>query len=315
MEKVTVSVNIVTFNSAGDIESCLKSLETQTFRNFRIRIFDNASTDGTAARAQGFDVEITRSDKNLGFAAAHNRLIRNSASDYVLVLNPDALLREDFLEHIVHDLAARPDAGSASGKLLRMDNITIDSTGIVMLRNQRHLDRGADQPDIGQFDKAGDIFGPSGAAALYRRTALEDTAIDGEYFDEDFFAYREDADLAWRMQLLGWSSIYIPKAVAQHRRRVTPERRSQLPEVINYHSVKNRFLLRINNMTGDLYRRDFWRITGRDTIVVGYVLLREWTSAPAFGFLMRNLPRLWRKRKVIQAKVRVQPGELCRWFG
>src|SRR5678815_4753810 len=128
------------------------------------------------------------------------------------------------------------------------------------------LDRGADEPDRGQFDKAEDVFGPSGAAALYRLKALQDTAINEQYFDEDFFAYREDADLAWRCRLLGWTSIYVPTAVALHRRRVTPERRNKIPKEINYHSVKNRFLLRFNNMTRSLYRRDFWEITKRDIL-------------------------------------------------
>jgi GT2 family glycosyltransferase len=309
-----VSVHIVTFNSGGDIAGCLDSLRTQTFRDFQVRILDNASRDNTLREIERLGIPVTRSATNLGFAAAHNALIRDSDSEYVLVLNPDANLREAFLEEIIRALDARPDAGSASGKLLRLDGITIDSTGIVMLRSQRHLDRGADQPDIGQFDKSEDIFGPSGAAALYRRTALEDAAINGQYFDEDFFAYREDADLAWRLRLLGWKSVYVPSAVALHRRRVTPERRSQLPHLINYHSVKNRFLLRINNMSGSLYRRDFWRITGRDAIVIGYVCIREWTSMPALGYVLRHLPRLWRKRRLIQSKARVSCDEVSRWF-
>ena len=83
-------------------------------------------------------------------------------------------------------LDMRPDAASASGKLVRMDGKTIDSTGIIMLREQRHLDRGADQSDSGQFDLPEDIFGPSGAAAMYRKSALDDVSIDGQYFDEDF---------------------------------------------------------------------------------------------------------------------------------
>jgi GT2 family glycosyltransferase len=180
-----------------------------------------------------------------------------------------------------------------------------------MLREQRHLDRGADQPDTGQYEKPEEIFGPSGAAAMYRFKALEDAAVDGQFFDEDFFAYREDADLAWRCRLFGWSSIYVPGAVARHRRRVTPERRASLPKAINYHSVKNRFLLRLNNMTANLYRRDFWPITKRDAAVIGYVLLREWSSIPALFFVCRHLPRLMRKRKQIQNRKRADPAE---WF-
>jgi len=311
---VKVSVNVVTFNSAADIAACLTSLQSQMFKDFEVRVLDNASADGTVEVAKRFNVEIITSSINTGFSKGHNTLIRNSRSDYVLVLNPDTVLGPDFIAEMVKALEARPDAGSASGKLLRMDKTTLDSTGIIMLRNQRHLDRGAGEPDIGQFDRPEDIFGPSGAAAMYRRTALDSCAVNGEFFDEDFFAYREDADLAWRLQLFGWTSLYVPSAVAQHRRVVTPERRAQLSPIINYHSVKNRFLLRINNMPGEMYRRNFWPVTLRDCMVVGYVLAREWSSLPALIYVIRHFPRLWKKRRLIQARVCVPASAVERWF-
>jgi len=202
---VKVAVNIVTFNSADDIAACLESLKSQTFRDFRIHVLDNASRDSTLEKLAGVDLDIVRSPVNTGFAKAHNDLIRAYPAEYVLILNPDAILKPEFLERLVAALELRPDAASATGKLLRFDGKTLDSTGIIMLRSQRHLDRGADQPDRGEFDKPEDVFGPSGAAALYRLKALEDVAIGGQYFDEDFFAYREDADLAWRCRLMGWT--------------------------------------------------------------------------------------------------------------
>ncbi|HEX4997106.1 MAG TPA: glycosyltransferase family 2 protein [Terriglobia bacterium] len=311
---VTVSVHIVTFNSAADIGVCLDSLAVQTFPDFAVHILDNASSDETVEKLLARDVAFERSSVNLGFAGGHNALIRAHPADYILILNPDTSLTPTFLERLVAAMETRPDAASASGKLLRMDGATIDSAGIIMLRNQRHLDRGADEPDLGQYDAPEDIFGPSGAAALYRRAALEDVAFDGQYFDEDFFAYREDADLAWRCRLLGWTSIYEPQAVALHRRRVTPERRGALPAMINYHSVKNRFLLRINNMTPGLYRRDFWAISLRDAAVIGYVLAREWRSIPALLYVLRAFPRLWKKRARIQARKRIAGSDIDRWF-
>ena len=310
-----VAVNIVTFNSAGDIKACLESLQQQTFRDFAIHILDNASNDDTLKIVEPFDVDyVVRSHVNTGFCKAHNELARRFPAEYVLFLNPDTILKPTFIEQLVTALDARTDAASACGKLLRMDGMTIDSTGIVMLREQRHLDRGAGEPDLGQYDKPGDIFGPSGAAAMYRRKALDHTAIDGQYFDEDFFAYREDADLAWRCRLLGWNAIYVPMAVALHRRRVTPERRRELPKLINYHSVKNRFLLRINNMSLRFYRGYFWKITVRDAAVIGYVLLREWSSIPAFWYPARHLPRLLRKRKQIQQRAQTNASHLEKWF-
>ena len=310
-----LAVNVVTFNSAADIGACLKSLRAQTFPDYQVHIWDNASVDDTLKIVEAFDVDyLVRSPMNTGFCKAHNDLARRFPSEYVLFLNPDTVLRPKFIDELVRALDARPDAASAGGKLLRMDGTTIDSTGISMLREQRHLDRGAGVPDAGQFDQPAEIFGPSAAAALYRRDALDDASINGQYFDEDFFAYREDADLAWRFRLLGWTSIYVPSAVALHRRRVTPERRRELPKEINYHSVKNRFLLRINNMTVDLYRRDFWQITKRDLAVIGYVLLREWSSIPSLWYVAKNLPRLLRKRQIIQSKLRVSTTSLEQWF-
>lgn len=315
-----VSVQIVTFESGGDIGPCLDSLAAQTFTPFRVRVLDNHSTDGTQAAIRssiertGLDVDVLLSETNTGFAAAHNRLAKRFPADYFLFLNPDTIASPDFIEELVRALDAGPGAGSATGKLLRMDGETIDSTGIVMTRNQRHLDRGADETDRGQWDEAGEVFGASGAAAMYRRTCLEDVAVDGMYFDEDFFAYREDADLAWRCRLMNWKCLYVPTATVRHRRRVTPERRSTLPDVINRHSVKNRFLLRINNLTPGVRRELFWSIARRDAAVVGYVVLREWSSIPGLLFLLRNRKRLVKKGRTIRSRARASDAAILRWF-
>lgn len=309
-----VSVQIVTFNSEEDIGPCLASLARQTMSGFRIRIQDNASSDGTRARLAGVDADVVLSQSNVGFAAAHNHLARTWPGTYILFLNPDAFLEPSYLEALVAALEQSPKAGSATGKLLRLDGRTLDSTGIIMTRNQRHLDRGAGEIDRGQYDEEGEVFGPSGAAALYRHSCLEATEVDGQYFDEAFFAYREDADLAWRCRLMGWTSLYVPGARARHRRRVTPERRGSLPATINRHSVKNRFLLRLNNITPALYRRDFWAITRRDLAVAGYVLLREWRSLPGLVYPLIHLRRQLRRRTQIQDRVITSDEEILRWF-
>src|SRR5262249_51789440 len=146
------------FNSARDIAACLESLRNQTFRDFDIHVFDNASADETLQVIEPFDVAyITRSPVNTGFCKAHNDLARRFQADYVLFLNPDTVLKPPFIGELVKALDANPKAASASAKLLRLDGTTIDSTGIVMLREQRHLDRGADQPDTGQFENAEEI--------------------------------------------------------------------------------------------------------------------------------------------------------------
>jgi GT2 family glycosyltransferase len=138
--------------------------------------------------------------------------------------------------------------------------------------------------------------------------------VEGEFFDEDFFAYREDADLAWRAQILGWRCLYIPAAVGWHVRRVTPERREQLPHLINWHSVKNRFLMRIKNCSAGLYLRLFFPVTARDIVIVGYAALRNWRLFSALAYPLLHVGRFWRKRRWVQGRRRVPDRQLQHWF-
>ena len=207
------------------------------------------------------------------------------------------------------------------GKLLGLNaDLTIpsqpvfDSTGIYFTSNLRHFDRGSQVPDTGQYEQQEYVFGATGAACLYRRKMMDDIALNGEYFDNDFFAYREDADLAWRAQLYGWKCLYMPKAVAYHVRHVLPEKRSALPALINMHSVKNRWLMRIKNITTDLYLRHFLAITWRDCLVVGGCLLREQSSLRGFVIVARLWRKTWAKRHVIMQKRRVSNEYMAAWF-
>jgi GT2 family glycosyltransferase len=178
----------------------------------------------------------------------------------------------------------------------------------------RHFDRGNHIPARGQYDLDEFVFGATGAACLYRQTMIRDIQIFGEFFDNDFFSYREDADVAWRAQLFGWKCIYTPNAVAIHVRTVVPKARRSLPAIVNLHSVKNRWLLRVKNTTPDLYLRFLLPITLRDMVVIGGCLLREWSSLPAFAMLIRLLPQAWRKRREIMRLKRTNGAEMRRWF-
>ena len=142
----------------------------------------------------------------------------------------------------------------------------------------RHLDRGSQEVDNGHYLQYEYVFGATAAAALYRREMIDDISLDGEFFDSDFFVYREDADVAWRAQLMGWSCIYVPYARGYHVRKVLPGNRGALPPEINMHSVKNRFLMRIKNISPDLYRRNWFSITVRDVMVVMCCLVWEHSS-------------------------------------
>jgi len=195
--------------------------------------------------------------------------------------------------------------------------------GIRMTRSGRHLDiSGAaaasaavvPMPAAEAAAAPLEVFGVSGAAAMYRLDFLRDVAIAGEIFDEDFFAYREDADLAWRGRLFGWRAVCEPGAVGDHVRRVTPEARRELPAEINMHGVKNRFLLRLKNEGWYLALRNAPFELARDLVVVAAALTIERSSLPAFPWLWRNRARILAKRREIQRRRKVSDRALARWF-
>ncbi|GMR22926.1 MAG: glycosyltransferase family 2 protein [Acidobacteriota bacterium] len=315
-----VSVVVVTYDSETDIADCLDSIGRQSYTPLETLVIDNDSSDGTkdVVRSSSTPFRFIENDSNRGFAAAHNQGIRLTRGELYLAVNPDVAMTERFIEELVNDMEAAPTVGAVTGKLLRPAGEPgprlIDTTGIYMTPSLRHLDRGSGEPDLGQYERAQFVFGASGAAALYRRRMLEDVAVDGEYFDEDFFAYREDADLAWRAQLFGWRTLYVPRALATHKRRVLPERRRNLPAVINMHSVKNRFLLRLKNQTLLELVVLFLPALVRDAQVIVYVVLFERSSVPGLLFVARNIRRVWSKRRQIMKRRRTPARTMLRWF-
>ena len=323
-----IAVSIVTYNSRHEIGRCLECLWRQTEPSFQVSVWDNASTDGTAALMKTLshpNLTFLASDRNVGFSAAHNRMIRESTSEFALVLNPDCYLEPDYLERAVQ--AARSDdrIGAVAGKLFRLSSPdelflearergVLDSTGIYFTPSFRHFDRGSNERENGRFQRREWVFGVTGAAAFYRRQALEEIRMDDEYFDEDFFAYREDADLAWRMQSAEWKCLFVPDAVGYHVRKILPQGRSQYAAALKMHSVKNRFLFRLNNVAWQTGMRFFIPILVRDFAVVGYVLLVEHGSLPGLGYVLRHLRNRWRRRRRILKARRVPLGELHRWI-
>ena len=318
-----ISILMTTYNSAGLLQRCLESIYAQTHRPLELIIVDNASTDGTREILAKFEsqAKIIYNDANIGFAAAQNAAAQLAQGDWFLSLNPDVFLNPDFIAQAIAAAEEHPEVGAVCGKLLRWKpdqpsefSQIIDSTGIYFLPNLRHLDRGAKELDQGQFETSEYVFGATGAAALYRNEMVQDVAVEGEFFDEHFFAYREDADLAWRAQLLGWQCLYAPRAVAWHVRRVTPERREELPLAINWHSIKNRFLMRAKNISLRLYARLFFPATLRDAQVIAYCLLLDRRLASALMAVWKLRHDLRRKRKIIQSRRRVPDNQLLRWF-
>ena len=306
-----VSIIVVSKDDAADLPVSIASALAQTGVVCETLLVDNASTDASREVASRAGARLLALPENVGFAGAMNAGIEATSGRYVLALNPDCRLAPDFASTLVRRLDAgdAADVGSASGRLLRAQgpgldpSDRLDSAGIFFTAAGRHFDRGAGELERGRYVREEEVFGPSGAAGFYRRAALETARISTGWFDADFFLYREDADLAWRLRNLGWRSLYVPSAAASHRRRNLPERRRSMTELANLHSVKNRFLLRINNQSP---KEALWTAVptfARDLLVLGASLTVERSSLPAFGWLWRNRRRLWAKRREIREKV------------
>ena len=318
-----VSVTLVTYNSRRYLEPCLRSVFGQTHRPLEVTVVDNASTDGTRDLLARFGarIRLIENRENVGFAAAQNQAIAASGGEWILVLNPDVLLHPDFVERLLEGGAIDDKAGTVCGRLLAIGRDLqpakepmIDTAGLFFTPAMRHFDRGWHQRDDGRFRQTEYVFGASAAAALYRREMIADISAAGSFFDPDFFAYREDADVAWRAQLLGWRCLYVGQAVGYHVRSVGPGNRRAVPALINMHSVKNRFLMRIKNMTGGLYRRFCLQATARDLLVIAGCLLWEPSSLSAFWRLAKCMPRAIRARRWIMSRRRASDASLAAWF-
>ena len=322
------AVVVVTRDHAETLAACLKAVRGLVPPPARVVVVDNASSDGSLEIArtgcEGLVCEVIADGRNTGFAAANNRGIAATTEPWVLLLNPDCAPESDLVARLLEDVSRQPEAariGAVSPKLLRAEGADLESTAVVdaagmtMTCSGRHFDRGAGEVDDGSYDRPAWVFGGTAAALLLRREALEDVAYpESEFFAESFFAYREDAELAWRLQLHGWSCLYAPTAVAAHRRGFRPERGRRGHRAINRYSVRNRFLLRRHCADASWYLHCFPAWLLRDLLVVAACLTIEWSSLPGLIDVFRLRGDSRRRRRWVLGRRTAPSQRINRWF-
>jgi GT2 family glycosyltransferase len=244
-----VAVVVLNWNGIKDTISCLDSLVTQSYDNYTIVVIDNGSIDDSATVLQNYiadhrddDIELICNPKNLGFAGGVNTGIRwalDKDYDAVALFNNDATADKDWLSHLVNGLT-NEKVGISTGLLLHEDGKTIDSTGDWYSKWGLPFPRSRGENTVFAPNE-GFVFGASGGATLYRIETLKDIGL----FDDDFFAYYEDADISFRAQLAGWKVHYNSDAVAYHKQGATSKK---IPGFAVYQTFKNLPLLFLKNV-------------------------------------------------------------------
>ncbi len=218
VEKGLISAVVVNWNRREMLRQCLASLKSQQEVEMEIIVVDNGSTDGSCdfVEAEFPDARLIRNTENRGFCAANNQGIAAARGEFVALLNNDAEADRGWAAAMLR--AAGPDIGMVACKILiHGDTRRIDKVGHLIYPDGQNRGRGTGALDEGQFDRVEEVLWPDGCAALYRKEMLD--AIGG--FDEDFFAYADDAELGLRARIAGWSCVYTPHAVARHHRGTT----------------------------------------------------------------------------------------------
>jgi GT2 family glycosyltransferase len=210
-----VSIIIVNYNGRLFLEKCMSSLMKQTYHAIEIILVDNGSADSSIdfIKREYPSIRIIANKENLGFAKGNNVGIKESKGEFIATLNNDTEVTPKWVEELVKGMDSNNKVGMCASKMLFMKNPqTINSTGISISRSGACWDRGISEHDLGQYESVEEVFGPCAGAAMYRKSMLEEIGL----FDEEFHAYMEDTDLAFRGRLAGWKCLYMPGAVVYH---------------------------------------------------------------------------------------------------
>ncbi|MFA5119248.1 MAG: glycosyltransferase [Candidatus Omnitrophota bacterium] len=263
MPGVSVSIVIVTAGKGDFIKNCLCSLGKQSFRDTQVIVIDNSLLEHLSLSiVREFpSVRILKNELNMFYCRSLDQGIAVCEGKFILCLNDDVVLEGNFIEEALKGFSVSPDIGMVSGKILRADKKTLDSTGLFLSPWRTAVERGYGTPDEGRFARDGYVFGVNGAVAFYRKALLDGLKVEvspgvTEYFDNDLAFFYEDLDICWRAQNAGWKAYYVPSAIAYHVRGATARRaqginkrfaRFYLNDELNFYLVKNRCLTIIKN--------------------------------------------------------------------
>lgn len=327
MAKLTVQ--LVVWNGAKFLPPLFSSLKSQTFQDWELLVLDNASSDDTlkiieSEKTRFPNMKVFSESKNSGFSGGHNILFQKSDSEYVLILNQDVIFGDDVFDRLINFLDNNPEVASVSPRLMRIENNLkegiVDSLGLTVDSRRRFSDRKAGEPWSLQSESAVRlgpcfVFGVSATVAMYRRDSVR-RATGGRLFDQFYFSYQEDIDLAWQLQLKGYSSAVLLDSVAYHERSVRDANRGILSTILNkqnqsefvkYYSYRNHL--------ATLYKNEQWQNFLLDSVWILWYELMKFIYLLIFDRkVLKGLRELWSERDWLRIeRKRIQSGAVISW--
>ena len=298
-----LSVVIPNWNGVNHLPTCLNALNNQTIRDFEMIVVDNASMDGSCEviKSQYPMVRVLELTRNAGFTGACNAGIRAAQGNIIVLLNNDTEAADNWLEELVSAFDRHQDAGIVASRLMLFDRRDVfHSAGDLFRSDGTSANRGVWQKDVGQYSE-GYVFSACGGAAGYRREMLHQVGL----LDESFFFSLEDVDLAWRSQLQGWKTVYVPSAVVYHRLSATGG-----GTTASYHDGRNNIYVLIKDVPNSVWRI-YWKSILWRQVLLAWQALRSWRGKDARARLRGQLegicaiPTLLSRRRMTQSTRKV----------
>lgn len=322
-----LSVIIPNWNGKHFLAECVDSLEEQTFRDFETILVDNGSTDGSAEFAEeryGDFIRIIQNKRNLGFTGGNNVGIRAARGKYIVLLNNDTWAAPNWLEELVNATHLDRTIGMWASKVYSYYRRNrIEAVGELIYWDGLSRSRGQFEQEQGQYERVEEIFFPPGCGGMYRKAVFEEIGL----FDEDFFAYADDAEIGIRARLAGWRCVLVPKAILYHKNSGSTGQYSPFKA---FYVERNRFWITIKYFPLPLlflsifftfYRFTFQAFGAMAHRGAAGKFTKNYSPLRLIGILLkaygsgfRYLPQMWKKRKRLRSLRKVSYGEIFSWF-
>jgi len=322
-----ISVIIPNWNGKQFLAECMDSLKEQTFHDFETILVDNGSTDGSAEFVEegyGEFIRVIRNKRNLGFTGGNNVGIQAARGEYIVLLNNDTWAPPNWLDELVKATHLSPPIGMWASKVYSYyKRSQIEAVGELIYWDGLSRSRGQYEQERGQYEEMEEIFFPPGCGGMYRKVVFEEIGL----FDEDFFAYGDDAEIGIRARLAGWKCVYVPKAVLYHKNSGTGGQYSPFKA---FYVERNRFWITIKYFPLPLLFLSLFFTFYRFALQAFGALAHRGAAGKftkkysplrligilfkAYGSGFRYLPRMWMKRKRLRRLKKVSYKEIFSWF-